>query len=159
MSKNDDLKLVFVLKVGYNSKNEGLYEFLFSKAPYSIDTEEISELGWDEMPASTQNTLIPLDIVHDTVKLKTKMFNLNCLHESDDRPYEHGYYSIQAIAYEDYNGEEDESHLEEIASIYNDLSIMVFHYGMSKTEVLDIMNERDFVLEGDSLVYNGEIKF
>ncbi len=26
----DKLKLIYVLKIGYNSKDEGLYEFIFS---------------------------------------------------------------------------------------------------------------------------------
>jgi GDP-L-fucose synthase len=31
LQDDDKLKLIFVLKIGYNSKGEGLYEFIFSK--------------------------------------------------------------------------------------------------------------------------------
>jgi len=156
MTKNDELKLIFILKVGYNAKKEGIYEFLFSKAPYDIETDNYD---WGELPASNFiDTLIPLEYVNDMVKLKTKKFNLICLHESDDRPYEHGFFSIHAIAYEDYNGEDDDNNLDDNAVLWNDLPILVFHYAMSKTQVLEILGERDFVLDGENLIYNGEIK-
>jgi hypothetical protein len=38
---DEDLKLIFVLKIGYNTKGDGLYEFIFSKDPTKIDVE-----GW-----------------------------------------------------------------------------------------------------------------
>ena len=33
------LKLIFILKIGYNSKNDGMYEFIFSNDETNIDIE------------------------------------------------------------------------------------------------------------------------
>ena len=45
---DDNLKLIFILKIGYNSKEEGLYEFVFSTNPTNIDVEGWC---WDISPA------------------------------------------------------------------------------------------------------------
>jgi hypothetical protein len=42
------LKLIYVLKIGYNSKDEGLYEFIFSLDETTIDMEGWC---WDIVPA------------------------------------------------------------------------------------------------------------
>ena len=33
------LKLIFILKIGYNSEGEGLYEFIFSLDETNVDVE------------------------------------------------------------------------------------------------------------------------
>ena len=45
---NIDLKLIYILKIGYNSKGEGLYEFIFSSDITNIDVESWM---WDIEPA------------------------------------------------------------------------------------------------------------
>ena len=47
--EKEDYKLVYVLKVGYDGRKNGVYEFMFSKDSSNIDKEN---LGWDEVPAS-----------------------------------------------------------------------------------------------------------
>ena len=44
----DKLKLIYVLKIGYNSKDEGLYEFIFSLDDSNID---VDGWVWDKVPA------------------------------------------------------------------------------------------------------------
>ena len=39
--EDNKLKLIYVLKIGYNSKFEGLYEFIFS-----LDETNVDEEGW-----------------------------------------------------------------------------------------------------------------
>ena len=42
------LKLIYILKIGYNTKDEGLYEFIFSLDHTNIDVEGWC---WDLNPA------------------------------------------------------------------------------------------------------------
>ena len=98
-NKSDDkqLKLIYILKIGYNTKGDGLYEFIFSKDPTNID---INGWQWDLSPAC-DNSQPPTEDYTDAVySLKTKSFDLFCLHEAVDREYMHGYHTIHALAYE-----------------------------------------------------------
>lgn len=133
MIETTEFKLIYVLKIGYNSKGEGLYEFIFSKDPSSVDAEA---WGWSQMPAKG-NAQPPEEKYIDTVlSLKTDKIDLICLHELNDRTYLDGYYAIHALAYQDYN--DDSTDL-----MYDELPILVFHYGMKLKEVEDILYTRD----------------
>lgn len=151
----EELKLIYVLKIGYNSKNEGLYEFMFSKDPETIDYQKSC---WDISPAC-DNALPPTKGYYDAVfQLKTDKFDLFCLHEAVDRPYMHGFYNIHCLAYEDPDSENapepenydnydkmftegyvDNSEMEE--------SLLVFHYRMTFDDVKDVLYERDIILK------------
>ena len=79
------------------------------------------------------------------------------MHEANDRPYIHGYHTIHALAYE--NDDPTESNVEsEFDMIYDDLPLLVFHYGMSIDEVKDVLYERDISLQDDKFVHNTQIK-
>lgn len=137
MTNTTDLKLIFVLKNGVNSKGEGLYEFIFCKDPSSVDTVA---WGWDAMPAS-YNAQPPDEVHTDSILLlKTNKIELICLHELNDRAYLDGYYAIHALAYQDYN--DDSSDL-----MYDELPILVFHFGMTMKEVKDILYTRDLIVK------------
>ncbi len=133
----DDLKLVYVLKIGYNSKQEGLYEFLFSKDPSSIDTDSI---GWKESPASSNANPPESNDVDLVLSLKTNKIDLKCLHELDDRAYIDGYYTIHCLAYEDL--ESDNSDV-----MYDETALLVFHYGLKAGEVKDLFLSRDILMK------------
>ena len=136
MTNTTDLKLIYVNKIGYNSKGEGLYEFIFTKDPSSVDTEG---WGWSKMPAQ-YNALPPTESHIDMIlSLKTDKIELICLHELNDRCYLDGYYAIHALAYQDYD--DDSSDL-----MYDELPILVFHFGMTIKEVKDILYTRDLMV-------------
>ena len=158
---NKELKLIYVHKIGYNSKKQGLYEFIFSKKPTNIDYEE---WGWDVVPAC-DNAETPTDEYIDEIySLQTDSFNLFCLHEAVDREYMHGYYNIHCLAYEqegddivdDYEGIFDE--LGSDPSNDDDTGIIVFHYGMTLKDVEKTLYERDIILRKDKFIQSKNIK-
>jgi hypothetical protein len=158
MSKSDDLKLVYVLKIGYNSMGEGLYEFIFAKDIAPIIAEDnIKDSLWDEVPASSKdNALVPTDDMIDAIySLKTKEFDLWCLHESNDRSYLDGVYTIHCLAYEqeiqaDYEFDDYEAMFD--GEEEEDTPILVFHFGMTYQDVSDLLYARDILLEKTSTI-------
>ena len=48
MYADSDLKLIYIKKIGYNTKGEGLYEFIFSSDETNIEYEDWL---WDMSPA------------------------------------------------------------------------------------------------------------
>lgn len=132
-----ELKLIYVLKIGYNTKKEGLYEFIFSKDPSAVEAEK---WGWNQMPAFG-NAMPPSEECIDIVlSLKTDKIDLICLHELNDRAYMDGYYTIHALAYQDID--DDSTDL-----MYDELPILVFHYGMKLKEVQDVLYTRDILFK------------
>jgi len=162
---NNELKLIYVLKIGYNSKNQGLYEFIFSKNPTNIDYDS---WGWDLEPAC-DNAQPPTDeYISEIVSLQTDSFDLFCLHEAVDREYMHGYYNIHCLAYE--KEREDNNYIDDdkYNNIFEGLSeeeteeagidVLVFHYGMSLDDVEKTLIERDIILRKDKFVQTKNIK-
>ena len=154
----NDLKLIYILKVGDNAKGEGIYEFLFSKNPDDIDFEE---LCWDLSPAC-DNATPPTENNYDLlINLRTKKFNLICLHDDVVRPYIHGYYTIHALAYED-DTTSDTHGYSSYDSMFNndddDSPPLVFHYGMSLTKIKEMLESKKMILVNDSFVEISSIK-
>ena len=154
----DDLKLIYILKIGYNSKGEGNYEFIFSTDPENIDIEGWC---WDLVPACDHATPPTDEYVDAVYSLKTSTFDLFCLHEAVDREYMHGYHTIHALAYEvekqDENGYSSYDDLMEKEE-EEDTPLIVFHYGISLKEVIDLLYERNIVLTNGEFVEAGNIK-
>ena len=155
--KDDELKLIYVLKIGYNSKQEGLYEFIFSHDETNID---VSGWLWDKEPA-IDNAEPPEDEYIDRIiNLKTKSFDLFCLHEAVDRPYMHGYYTIHALAYE--TEKDDNDGFDDYESIFNDEDeespLLVFHYGMTLKKIKEMLKERKIILKNNEFVEVSSIK-
>lgn len=143
------LKLIYILKVGYNTRGEGNYEFIFSLNPDNIDIEAWC---WDISPAC-DNAMPPTEDYIDTlISLKTKSFDLFCLHEAVDREYMHGYHTIHALAYE--VEKEDDEGTDSYDKLFNsdddDIPLLVFHYGMSLAKVKDLLNSRKIILNRDN---------
>lgn len=133
----DDLKLVYILKIGYNSKQEGLYEFIFVKDASAIDT---NSLGWDEAPASS-NANPPEEADVDMIlSLKSNKIDFKCLHELDDRAYIDGYYTIHCLAYENIESSNNDI-------LFDETPLLVFHYGMKAGEVKELFMSRDILLK------------
>ncbi len=156
-----DLKLIYVLKIGYNSKNEGLYEFIFSYDETNID---IQGWMWDISPACDNATPPTEEYINSVISLKTSSFDLYCLHEAVDREYMHGYHTIHALAYEiekkDQEGNTGVSDYEHMFENDNDdVPLLVFHYGMSLTKVKDMLNARKIILKNNEFIETSSIKF
>ena len=137
MEDTDNLKLIYVLKVGRNTSGENIFEFIFSKDETNIDA---NEWGWLESPACDNATPPSKDYIDKSCTIKTKEFDLFCLHEAVDREYMHGYHTIHALAYEYFNEEDDSDDNEESA-------VLVFHYGMSFKTVEELLSNRDIRLK------------
>jgi hypothetical protein len=159
MDDIDKLKLIYVLKIGYNTKGEGQYEFVFAKDETNIDPEKWC---WDLDPAA-DNAMPPEEEYIDKITiLKTKKFDLFCLHEAYDRPYIHGYHLIHALAYEveyegDDNGYDDYEHI--FSNESNDeLPLLVFHYGMTLKEVKNLLYSRNIILKNDNFIETSKVK-
>jgi len=153
----DNLKLIYILKVGYDSRRNGIFEFIFSKDETNID---IKNWAWDISPASNNAEPPDEDYVDLVVTLKTNKFDLFCLHEAVDREYLHGYHTIHALAYEiesdndDYGFDDDDDGYEELFSNDEDDEdpLLVFHYGMTLKQIKDLLYERKFVLKNNQFI-------
>lgn len=157
-SDDNKLKLIYVNKIGYNAKGDGLYEFIFSSDPTNIDIEGWC---WDLSPAC-DNAIPPTENYIDAVfNLKTSSFDLFCLHEAVDREYMHGYHTIHALAYEierqDDNGNSGD-YEKMFEQEYDDVPLLVFHYGMTLSKVKDMLNTRKFILKNNEFVEISSIR-
>ena len=156
MKINEDAQLIYVLKIGYNSKKEGQYEFIFSNDKDKIPAQKFEDWGWD-LDAAIDNCEPPTEDYADHVlTLKTKAFDLFCLHEATDREYMHGYHNIHALAYEVDRDEEVEDGFNQYESMFEDVGedeiMLVFHYGMTLKQVKDLFYERKIVLNDNEFL-------
>jgi len=146
----EDLKLIYVLKIGYNSKGEGLYEFIFSTDETNIDVEGWS---WDIDPAVDNAEPPEEEFIDEIFNLKTSSFDLFCLHEAVDRPYMHGYHNIHALAYEIEKVDDDGfNQYEEMFEDSDEKPLLVFHYGMTFERVKDLLYERKIILRDNQFI-------
>lgn len=158
---DNKLKLIFILKIGYNSKDEGLYEFIFSLDKMNIDIEGWC---WDISPAC-DNAMPPTEeYINAVFSLKTKSFDLFCLHEAVDREYMHGYHTIHALAYETEKDEDDNGgNFSDYEKMFengsDDVPLLVFHYGMSLGKIKDMLNARKIILKNNEFIETSSIKF
>ena len=154
------LKLIFVLKIGYNAKDEGLYEFIFSLDHTNIDVEGWC---WDLSPACN-NAMPPTeDFINAIFNLKTSSFDLFCLHEAVDREYMHGYHTIHALAYEIEKESDVNAPFSDYEKMFegdnDDMPLLVFHYGMSLVKVKELLSSRKIILKDNEFVVTSSIKF
>jgi len=156
--EEDKLMLIYVNKIGYNAKGDGLYEFIFSLNPENI---LIEDWCWDIVPAC-DNALPPTDGYIDAIfNLKTSSFDLFCLHEAVDREYMHGFHTIHALAYEipkqDENGFSDYERMFEGDS--DDIPLLVFHYGTTLSRIKDMLNARKIIAKDNEFIEISSLKF
>ena len=156
-TEDKKLKLIFVLKIGYNSKNEGMYEFIFSNDETNVDVEGWC---WDLVPAC-DNALPPTEeFVNAVISLKTSAFDLFCLHEAVDREYMHGYHTIHCLAYE--IDKPNDSGFDQYDKVFDkqeeDVPLLVFHYGMTLARVKDLLYARKIILRDKEFVDSSSIK-
>jgi hypothetical protein len=158
--KEDDLKLIYVLKIGYNSKGEGLYEFIFSIDETNVD---IDGWCWNLSPACDNAEAPEKDFINAIFNLKTSSFDLVCLHESVERSYIHGYHNIIALAYEDIDNEiEKPDGFNQYEEIFgegddDDAPVLVFHYGTTLEQVKEMLYERKIILKGNEFVESSTV--
>lgn len=157
--ENEDLKLIFVHKIGYNtSKQEGLYEFMFSTDETNVDFEM---WNWDLPPACNNATPPTENYVDAIITLKTSKFGLYCLNESPERPYSHGYHTIQALAYEIPNQDISDGYAqyENLMEDHEDLPLLVFHYGLTLASLKEKLYVRNIVLKNNEFVDVSTLNF
>jgi hypothetical protein len=133
--KPDNLKLMYVLKVGENYFGENIYEFLFSKDVTNVKAEE---WGWTEMPAKEFSNPPDKGCINGLYELKTESTSLEVLHDSEQFTYLDGCDKVIAIAWEEIT-EANEELLDEIPR-------MVFHYGDTFNDVESKLYSRDLRL-------------
>jgi len=151
----DELRLIYVHKIGYNSHREGLFEFIFSKDETNIDIEGWC---WDLTPACDNAMPPTVDYVDKIINLKTSSFDLFSLCEAVDREYMHGYHTIHALAYEiDVENDGFDSYEELMDG--EETPLLVFHYGMTLKQVKDLLYNRKFILQNDEFVETSSITF
>jgi len=149
------LKLIYVLKIGYNSKDEGLYEFIFSIDPENVDIEGWM---WDITPAC-DNALPPTEeYINKIVSLKTSTFDLFCLHEAVDREFMHGYHTIHALAYETERQIEGNDYEKLFEGENDDVPLLVFHYGMTLGQIKNLLDGRKIILRNNEFIETSSIK-
>jgi len=157
--EDNKLKLIYVLKIGYNSKYEGLYEFIFSLDETNVDMEGWC---WDMSPACDHAMPPTEEFINAVFNLKTSSFDLFCLHEATDREYMHGYHTIHCLAYE-VEKKDENSNVSDYDKMFNaennDLPLLVFHYGMTLAKVKDLLNSRKIILKNNEFVETSSIKF
>lgn len=153
----NNLKLIYVLKIGYNSKGDGLYEYIFSNDPSNINVEEWC---WDLIPACDNAQPPTEDYIDAIFSLKTRSFDLFCLHEAVDREYMHGVHTIHALAYEiDRNSPDGYEQFEKLVKDNENDPMLVFHYGMSLARVKEVFGRRKIILKNDEFVEVSSIRF
>lgn len=134
--EKNNLKLIYVLKVGETATKENIYEFIFSKDPTDVD---IDSWGWNQSPACNNSNPPDEDHYDHIVEMRIKNITLNCLHEAVDREYLHGYYNIHALAYEDIFSDDELDN--------NDDELLVFHYGISFQRIYEMFYSRNIKFE------------
>ncbi len=151
-NNDENLKLVYVLKIGENSKHEFLYEMLFR---YDINFD-VDALGWMTEPCSgNSEPPIEVDVIY---QLKLTTFQLDCLHEQEFGSYYLGYRQIMAIAWENENEIEGfESYQDLIEE--NDRPLLIFYYGITLKKVKDLLYARQIIFKGDTFVEASKVKF
>ena len=154
------LKLIFILKIGYNSEGEGLYEFIFSLDETNVDVEGWC---WDLVPACDNAQPPTKDYINAIFNLKTSTFDLFCLHEAVDREYMHGYHTIHALAYEIEKQGDANNAFSQYDSMFNkeeeDVPLLVFHYGMTLARVKDLLYARKIILKDKEFIESPAVKF
>lgn len=165
MNKPNELKLIYVHKIGYNAKRQGLYEFIFSKNPTNIDYEK---WGWNLSPACDNAEPPEDEYIDETFSLQTDSFDLFCLHEAVDREYMHGYYNIHCLAYEKENDDNfvDDTKYDNIFDKLggeekgntDGIDVLVFHYGMTLEQVEKTLYGRDIILRKNQFIQSKNIK-
>ncbi len=157
---DNELKLIYVLKIGYNAKNEGLYEFIFSLDPTKILAEDWM---WDISPAC-DNAEPPTEEYIDAIfNLKTSSFDLYCLHEAVDREYMHGYDTIHALGYEIEKEGGEDSNFSDYEKMFEneneDVPRLVFHYGMTLKRVKGLLDGKKIILKNNEFIESSSLRF
>ena len=153
------LKLIYILKIGYNAKDEGLYEFIFSLDQENIDVEGWT---WDLSPAC-DNAIPPTEeYINAIFNLKTNSFDLFCLHEAVDREYMQGYHTIHALGYEIEKENDDVTPFSDYEKMFennnDEIPLLVFHYGMSLEKVKILLSSRKIILRNNEFVETSSIE-
>ena len=132
MDKEDNLKVIYILKLGVNADGDNIYQFLISD-----NTEETWADGWEQKPASLMRNLTPEDDMYDYIGEVVTDINLDLAQENSCYSMQDCRDNIIALASENLD-EADE---------YPEKGRIVIHFGDSVTEVKKMLGKRDLVME------------
>lgn len=132
MDKEDNLKVIYILKLGVNADGDNIYQFLISE-----NTEETWADGWEQKPASLMRNLTPEDDMYDYIGEVVTDINLDLAQENSCYSMQDCRDNIIALASENLD-EADE---------YPEKGRIVIHFGDSVTEVKKMLGKRDLVME------------
>ncbi len=150
-----ELKLIYVLKIGYNVKDEGCYQFVFSTDETNINVEDWC---WDLSPACDHAQPPTEDYIDAVFNLITSSFDLFCLHEAVDREYMHGVHTIHALAFETERMIDDGSNYDKMFE-EDENPLLVFHYGMTLAKIKDLLYARKIILKDNDFIETSSVKF
>ncbi len=137
MSKAQETYLIYVTKIGYDSKNQGMYEFVFTDDLAGVNEGE----NWDERPAMGAPQPPDEESFSELAILKTDLIDLDMIKDSEVFSYMDALQGIVAIAYENH-----ETYVEFNQDQYDKL---FFFYGETKKSVMAKLYARDLILKFD----------
>jgi hypothetical protein len=132
---DNDLELIYIMKVGESHNDEHVYEFIFSD-----NSEEAVGTGWEDVCLYSVNPPSK-EFVNKVATLKTKKIELSLLTEMSEWRYLDGVYGAVAIGWEyieDYRTQP-----------LADLTLLKFFYGETLEAVAQKLSERGMTLKAD----------
>lgn len=130
-----DLKLIFIVKIGFDHKGRALYEFLFSGS----DLNEIWGDDWETQPARSMPQTPDNEYINLVGSLRTDNVELKVLQESDSFCMQDGIDGVIALGWETHDNIDDTND-----AIENRL---VFKFGDSKESVENTLYKRELILK------------
>jgi hypothetical protein len=143
--KDSDLYLIYILKVGENYKEEGIYEFIFSDNKDQLP-HDYEDWGWSETPAKDIAQPPSRDFIKRVLTLKTNKIKLEVLHDSQYFSYLDGFDCVIALAWEKFDEESEDESDDDYSDVVKRL---VFHYGDTIKDVEEKLYSRELVLQID----------
>lgn len=132
---DEELYLIYCKKLGYNSKDQLIVEFIFSDQPsYAYVEDWFDENIGDEDPLPPNK-----EYISKTIDVNFYDIEFNFLYEFERFRYIDGYLGILPLMWEEVG-------VDEILNSESDEIILVFNYGESFKSVKEKLNSRDFVV-------------
>ncbi len=143
MGKRDEeqLRLIFVNKIGLDVYGKNHYEFVFSKS----DLNSVQGENWENFPANGEPYPPHKKFIENVGTLKTDKFELDVIQESGFFGMDDSKDGIIALSWEKYKDNDNEDNID------IDDKRLIFHYGELETSVTEKLYSRDIQLISDNI--------
>jgi len=131
MTKENELYLIFVNKIGSDVYGKSLYEFVFSNGIKNINGE-----NWDSYPAGGNPQPPHAKFIDDVGSVKTGKLELDVIQESGFFGMSDAIDGVIALSWEIPNEYDDD-----------DEKRLIFHFGELEGSVMDKLYAKDIMLE------------